>query len=388
MVNTIRIKTSVKGRVDSVSAHENGSRTSIGKVTRKGLKRNFDEISKAALVQLLIRAAIIASVFFLPQGFKYLLSMEAVSSVLKLSPDTAERISTIASAAVSIALYVFLLIPMRFWARQKVRRVYYRHSNNDNKQSKAYSRWLGTGLLRYLRGILWGLPFIACVVYFTVMRTILDAPTFNAPIHWLAMLLAGNPENGVGNVSLAWGLIGGAIVLFGLLFAYGWWRDLPFEYLPVRSIGTSKTLHWSRHIRKKHRGEMLGNTCVNFLLTLPAILGFGAVIGMYALDRVNFSLSIEMVLAQLRNLVTQPVPWLVLLELLAVFTILYLPFCIYRKCRNGALMARCMRSRHSHSDGSSLQKETEKTAEAPAEPTKEEQADIKAETDQGEHAAG
>ena len=388
MVNTIRIKTSVKGRVNSVSAHENGGRTSIGKVTRKGMKRNFDEISKAALVQLLIRAAIIASAFFLPQGFRYLLSMEAGSSVLKLSPETAERISAIASAAVSIALYVFLLIPLRFWARHKIRRVYYRHSSQDKKQRGVYGKWLSTGLLRYLRGLLWGLPFIACMVYFTVMRTILDAPTFNAPIHWLALLLAGNPENGVGNVSLAWGLIGALIVLFGLLFAYGWWRDLPFEYLPVRSIGTSKTLHWSRHILKRHRREMLGNTCINFLLSLPAILGFGAVIGMYALDRVNFSLSIEMVMAQVRNLVTQPVPQLVLLELLAVFTILYLPFCIYRKCRNGAMMARCMRSRHSHSDGSSLQKETEKTPETTAEPVPEKQADVKPETDKDEHAAG
>ena len=79
---------------------------------------------------------------------------------------------------------------------------------------------------------------------------------------------------------------------------------------------------------------------------------------------------------------------LVLLELLAVFTILYLPFCIYRKCRNGAMMARCMRSPHFHSDGNSQQKEIEKTAESPTEPKKEEQADIKPESDQDEHAAG
>ena len=133
---------------------------------------------------------------------------------------------------------------------------------------------------------------------------------------------------------------------------------------------------------------MLGNTCVNFLLSLPAILGFGTVLGMYAMDRVNFSLSVEMVLAQMRNLVTQPVPRLVLLELLAVFAVLYLPLCIWRKCRNAALMARCMRSRHSHSHENDLKKEEEKPAAAPAEPKTEEPAEIKAETDQGEHAAG
>jgi len=366
MVNTTKRKTSVKGRVDSVGAQESGNRASIGKITRRGIKRHYDEISKAAFVQMLIRAAVIAPLIF----------CESVGG----------RIPDILAGSASLAIYIFILIPMRFWARQKVRRVYYRHSDSNKKQTDTYNRWMATGLLRYLRGLLWGLPFIACVVYFTVLRTILDAPTFNAPIHWLAMLLAGNPENGVGNVSLAWGLIAALTALFGLLFAYGWWRDLPFEYLPVRSIGAARTLHWSRRVLKKHRHEMLGNTCVNFLLSLPAILGFGAVLGMYALDRVNFSLSMEMVLAQLRNLVTQPIPRLVLLELLAVFAVLYLPLCVYRKCRNAALMGRCLRSSRSGSYSQEVKQAEAEKAETPAEG--ENSADDKAESDKDEHAAG
>ena len=337
-----------------MSAHENGSRSSIGRITRKGMGRHFDEISKAAFVQLLIRVAVAVPLFF----------CESMGGPL---PD-------MAAAGIGLAIYIFILIPLRFWARQKVRRVYYRHSGQDKKQPGAYGRWLSTGLLRYFRGILWGLPFIACVIYFTVFRTILDATTFEMPIHWLAMLLAGNPENGTGNVNLATGIIAGVVALFGLLFAYGWWRDLPFEYLPAGAIGSSKTLHWSRQILKNHRREMLGNTGVNFMLSLPAIIGFGAVLGMYALNNVNFSYGIMVTVTQLRNLFTQPIPQIVLLELLAVFAVLYLPLCIVRKCRNAALMARCMHAPHDHGH--------EKDDKA------EQQDDTKAGTDKDEHAAG
>ncbi|MBR3019715.1 MAG: hypothetical protein IKH57_21990 [Clostridia bacterium] len=318
-----------------MSAHDNGSRTSIGKATRRGLKRNYDEISKAVFVLLLIHAAIAAPLVF-------------CKSMGGIIPD-------IAAAGISLAVCIFGLIPLRFWGRQKIRRAFYRHTTQDKKHSSAYSRWLSTGLLRYTRGILWGLPFIACMVYLTVFRSILDATTFEMPVHRLALWLAGNPESGTGNVNLAVTLIAVAIALFGLLFAYGWWRDMPFEYLPVRSIGAIKTLHWSRRILKKNWKKMMGCTFVNFLLSLPAIIGFGAVLGMYAMKNVNFSYGIMMTITQLRKLFTQPIPQLVLLELLAVFAVLYLPLCIYRKCRNAALMAKAIGGRsHSGENGQEL----------------------------------
>ncbi|MBR5111224.1 MAG: hypothetical protein IK099_13685 [Clostridia bacterium] len=350
-----------------MSAHDNGGRSSIGKATRRGLKRNYDEISKAVFVLLLIHAAMFAP--------------------LALCETMGGKIPDLIAVGISLAVCVFLLIPLRFWARQKIRRAFYRHTSKDKKNTDAYSRWLSTGILRYFRGLLWGLPFIACMVYLTVFRTILDAATFEMPVHWLAMQLAGNPENGTGNVNLAVTLIAAAIALFGLLFAYGWWRDMPFEYLPVRSIGASKTLHWSRRILKKNRKKMLGNTCVNFLLSLPAIIGFGAVLGMYALKNVNFSYGVTVAASQVRKLFTQPVPWIVLLELLVVFAVLYLPFCVYRKCRNAALMARAIGSRGIEGEGgeelkfmdntyvpAKKEKEPEKQEEKPAEQTEEKEA--------------
>ena len=330
-----------------MSAQESGSRPSIGKITRRGMRRHFDEISRAVYIQLLVHAAIVA-----PQVF-----CESVGGKL---PD-------ILAVGASLAIIIFILIPLRFYTRQTVRRVYYRHSGHTKREEGVYTKWLTTGLLRYFRGSLWGLPFIACVVYFTVFRTILDATTFELPIHWLAMQLAGNPENGTGNVNLAMGIIAAVVALFGLLFAYGWWRDLPFEYLPVRSIGARNTLRWSRRILKNNRKEMFGNVCVNFMLSLPAIVGFGAVLGMYAIKNVNFSYGITVTVTQVRKLFTQPVPQMVLLELLVVFAVLYLPLCILRKCRNAAMMGRLLRHTHHHHSAESESKPEKAADSAPKE---------------------
>ena len=83
-----------KDRWDFVSAHENGNRPSIGKITRRGIARHYDEISKAAFVQLLIRVAVVAPLLF----------CQTMGGQL---PD-------ILAAGASLAVYVFILIPMRF----------------------------------------------------------------------------------------------------------------------------------------------------------------------------------------------------------------------------------------------------------------------------------
>ena len=308
--------------------------SSIGKMARRGIRKNFDAVSTVAIVQLLIRAAVLAP--------------------LLLSVMWGGKLPLWLAAAGSAALYIFLLIPMRFWARQKMRRVYYTRSHHT-KHRDFYGKWLATGLLRYLRGILWGLPFIAIALYFTVGRRVLLVKTFEAPISWLAHLLSADPESPTGNMPLALGIIGGLAVVFALLFAYGWWRDLPFEYLPVGSIGTKKTVHWSRRILKKHRSEMRKTTLGNAFLTLPAILGFGAVLGMYVMQKITFTsnMSLNLLMAQVRRLFSEPLSQLTLLELLGVFVVLYLPLCVYRKCRNAALMAKLIKARMHSSSSSS-----------------------------------
>ena len=151
----------------------------------------------------------------------------------------------------------------------------------------------------------------------------------------LAVLAGQEPNLGTGLLI--------ALVLmtaFGLLFAYGWWRDLPVEYLPVRSLDAGRTMHWSRRIRKKHGGEMLKNTLVNFLFSLPFWIGVAAVLVPYARANVDFSLSMDLVVSQALRLLRSPLPAETLLILGAAALLLYVPFWIYRKTRNAALMGR------------------------------------------------
>ena len=76
----------------------------------------------------------------------------------------------------------------------------------------------------------------------------------------------------------------------------------------------------------------------------------------------------DVIFTDVMRLFQEPVPQMVLLELLGVFAVLYLPFCIWRKCRNAALMARYIRP-HAHTMASEAEKIKE--AEAP----KQEQTD-------------
>jgi hypothetical protein len=314
---------------------------SIRRTAWKGIRKHFDSISTIAIVTIALRAAA-----FLP---------------LLLCVDFGGKLPTWMGLIAGAAIYIAGAVPMRFWSREKMRRMFYsRHLNH--RQQKVYEKWLKTGLLRYARGLVWGLPFLAGLVYFTVFYSILDVQTFLMPLRSLAILVGHEPDTSTGFL-VAMGLI----AFFGLIFAYGWWRDLPVEYLPARSLGPVKTLHWSRRIRKNHKKELRRNTFVNFLLCLPAFIGLGAVLVPYVLSHVDFSLSGEMVLNQLLRLRRTPPSPRELLMLAAVVLLLYLPFCIFRKTRNAALMGRLIKanSHSSHSSSSSGKKREYSLPEMP-----------------------
>ena len=310
----------------------NQGQLSIRKAAWRGLRKNLNEITTVAFVTALLRVAV-----FLP---------------MLLCVDFGGKLPMWMGWVMAAAVYIGGVIPMRFWGREKMRRLFYsRHLNRRHK--KIYQRWLNTGLLRYARGILWGLPFLAGLVYFTVFRRTLDAKTFWMPVRELAVLVGQEANLGTGLlVTLA------LMTVFGLVYAYGWWRDLPVEYLPVRSLETKPTFHWSRRIRKRHGKEMRRNTFVNFFLGLPALIGLGAVLTPYVRDNVDFSLSADMMVTQLLRLLRTPLPTAELLKLAAVVAVLYVPFWIFRKTRNAVLMGRLMRE-NDHGSHSSSHKDVE-----------------------------
>ena len=302
---------------------------SIRRAAWRGIRRNFDAIMLVASVTVALRIAVL-----LP---------------LMLCADFGGKLPLWLGVAGSVVVYIVGVIPMRFWVREKMRRMFYsRHLNHHKKN--VYETWLAAGLVRYLRGILWGLPFIAGIVYFTVFLRLLDAKTFWMPVRSLAVIVGQEP-----NLSTGLLITVALMALFGLLFAYGWWRDLPVEYLPVRSLETVKTMHWSRRILKKHRGEMVKNTIVNFFLCMPLFIGVAIVLVPYVRANVDFSVSMDILVSQVMRLLQTAPPKKTVMILGIVVLALYVPFWLIRKTRNAVLMARLIRE-NSHTSRSSSKK--------------------------------
>ena len=234
-------------------------------------------------------------------------------------------------------LYILAVIPLRFWARERLRRLFYTHRHHSHHQSP-WPKWLQCGLLRYGRGLLWGLPFLLGAGYFLYGKSNMSYTDMWQPIQNLAALIGKEPSIGVGApIALA------LLALAALLFAWGWWLDMPAEYLHVRSLKAGEVFRWSRHIRKNRRGEMIKTALGNALLSLPALIGAGAVLVPYVTEKVDFSLRSDLVFNLLLRLLRSPLPQKQVLALGAVFLLLYAPLFLLRKTRNAAFAARALR---------------------------------------------
>lgn len=306
----------------------------VDQAVMRVLKRHFDESSNVGFVLVLVHALMLSPVL-LP-----------VSIFAKLPLWI--------NAIVSALIYLFLVMPLRYWGREKIRRLFYSR-NTISRNTQPYKRWMHAGLLRLSRALLWGAPFLAGVLYLLIGKSKLPYTEMWAPFRPLAVLVGKEPDTFTGMLV---GLV--ILALLGLLFAYGWWRDMPFEYLPVRSLGRKHTLHWSRRIMKHHRKEVVKVTLVNILLCLPAVIGYAAVLIPYVKSQVDFSLSNDLVLNMIMRVFKNPLPTTQILLLIAVTAALYLPLCGVRKMRNAALIAKIMRQNrphhhHSHAEGDSAQ---------------------------------
>ena len=322
-----------------MSTGDNHESVSIRRTAWRGIRKHFNEITTVAVVTVLLRIAA-----FLP---------------MLLCVDFGGKLPTWMGLVAAATVYVVGPIPMRFWGREKMRRVFYsRHLNHRHKN--IYKKWLKTGLLRYARGILWGIPFLAGLVYFTVFRRTLDAKTFWMPVRNLAVLVGQEANLGTGMLVTLF-----LMIVFGLMFAHGWGRDLPIEYLTVRSLEAMKTLHWSRRIVKNHKKEIRRNTFQNFLLSLPVLIGLGAVLVPYVRANVDFSMSADMTATQILRLLRTPLPTAELLKLAAVAAVLYVPFWIFRKTSNAALIGKLMKEK-THTSHSADYKEVSVTPPAAA----------------------
>ena len=300
-------------------------KTSIGSAAWKGFFKNIDGVLTVIMVQIAVRAVAIAPV--------------------ALVAITGDRVPAWMGWTAFAALYIALVMPIRCWGGEKLRRMFYTRHMPDKNQSP-YGKWLRVELIRYLRGMLWGLPFLLCVGYYLYAKwTEMPYTQMWMPVVNLAVLIGKEPD-----VAYGWPIAAALLTIFALLFAYGWWRNVMLEYLPIRSVEIDRCFRWADRMRRHHRGELVKNTIVNMFLTLPALIGFGAVLIPYFMRQVDFSSGAQAVLMLLVRVLRKPLPQAQILSLAAAGVILYLPLCALRKLRNAALAAKLIRaSAHHHS---------------------------------------
>ena len=243
----------------------------------------------------------------------------------------------------ALFVIVFLIIPLRFWEGEKLRRTFYTHHSSSSK-SRPYVKWLKAGLLRWLHSLLWGIPFLFFSGYFFLYGKDLPFTDKWQPVLSLLSGLIGKEPS----IEYAWPTAIVLLAVTGALFAFGWWRKMPIEYLPARVLDLKTLFHWTRSIRRKHRKQMIKCTWVNMLYTLPAIAGVILVIFFYLQPKLPSGISLatafEVIFRQLRR----PLPLKQTVQLIAVALLIYLPLWNIRKLRNAALVARYMRMRSSH----------------------------------------
>ena len=256
--------------------------------------------------------------------------------------------------AVAAAVWVLLVLPLRCQGGEKLRRMFYSRARSGDA-GIPYGTWLRTEISRCVRGLMWGLPFFAVIGAAAYSGYQLYAAPINKgerlqSVQNLAAWVGREPALDTG-LAVALGAAAILLLVTGLLFAYGWWRNMPVEYLPSRAIGAGKTFRWARRMRRHHRARFVGTTAVNALMCLPAMAGAVAVLYHYGQTladylRQNLSGGDSIGMMQIRAALSRlPVPGRThLLALTGVFLALYLPFCLIRKMRNARLVARLIRS--------------------------------------------
>ena len=309
--------------------------TSTTRSVWKGFVKYTDGVLTVAIVQVLVRAAVISPVL--------------------LTARTGGKLPAWVGWTAAALLYIFLAMPLRCWGGEKLRRMFYtRHMHS--KTPGAYGKWLKAELQRFLRGLFWGLPFLIwfgyCLHYYVTNKALQEIQGFNVmwiPVMNLATLLGQEPD-----LMLGLAVVFLILLLLGLIFADGWWRYEMLDYLPIRSMELDRCFRWAGRMRRHHRKEVIKNTLGNILLTLPAFVGFMIIFFAYVRSNIDMSRGLIYFFAKLPQLLfdlldkfialKNPFPQKFMLLLGALLALVYLPLCVLRKMRIAALAGKLMKS--------------------------------------------
>ena len=279
--------------------------------------RNFGKVVGHTLLQIALRLVALAPLGAALAGFK--------------CPLFGEK-TMLAAALMSAALYLFMVMPLRYLATRQVWK-------KMGAKGASYGTMLTAALRRVAVGLLWGLPFIASLGLWVYAFNGMDMPTFFSILTALGNLVGGRFDAGI----ILW--VGG-IAVFALLFAFGWWYNMPKDYANL-SLGTGKAFKQVNRMRAGKGFAYVKNAVVNMLLTVPSLVLVAAIVGMHYVGSIKLSMGAMAAAQQLMTAITKPLPADTVMYLALALLLVHVPLCVIRKVRNAVLTAKlCVESEH------------------------------------------
>lgn len=303
-----------------MSTRNDGKGPSVGRAACRALRRHALPLAGIFLAHAALRALALAPL--------YLWQQEA-----ELGPLLGARWALISAAA-----YLFAVFPLRAWTGERLR--FYSAPRVPRPQRTPYWKYFSRQLLRFARGLMWCAPFLMLLGVFLYAMNNVPLTTVRDYVKRLAAL--GAVFGAEASVNLGVAIYFALTVFFGLIAAFGWWRDMPMDYLPVAPLGLRAAGRYAAKTRLRSRGDMAKNLLANALLSLPALLGAAAALLPYLREKLNVSDRLTMLQAALQ-LFKRPLPGRECLLLAAAFLALYLPLCALRKLRSATLVRRLTR---------------------------------------------
>ena len=292
---------------------ENGVRPSEKKTVRRVLKERLLPLCGYTLLFALLRIPPFICLYMVIRG----------------GEDA--RLPVGAWAAFAVLLHAFLVIPARGFFRTRMAK-----ELGERDEYAAYGEYLRFGLLRYARGLAWGVPFLfGGALYLYRMEAVSFAEQglmFEAIARFF-----GFPQ-GSGLVAKGVILYFAMLFLLGLLFAWGWRRDLAADHLSVRGRRAAEVFAQGARVRRFGAARLRKHTLTQFLLSLPGLMLSAAVLLPYALENLRFSGNIAATWRSAKKLLTQCPPTDRLVLLGAVLLLVMLPLCVLRRLRSASVV--------------------------------------------------
>ena len=283
------------------------------------IRKHFGKVAVTTVVQVLVRVIALAP---------------AVCALAGLKVPFFGAYNTAVMVALSAALYLFLVMPLRVRAFQMVA------VDGAGYGAASYGTCVAAALRRVAVGLLWGLPFIASAGLWFYAFNGMEMPDFFKILTTLGNLVGGRFDAGI----ILW--VGG-ILVFGLLFAYGWWYNMPKDYAPLDK-GVQCAFKRAGKLRSKNGSKFVMNALVNMLLTLPSILLIAAKMAMHYVSSINLSMGAMAAAQQLMNALTEALPKETLIYLAVVVLLVHVPLCVVRKTRNAILTVKLCKESEAH----------------------------------------